>query len=70
MTIADNATSGDAESRLKALRHDLRNDLATAVLAADLLSAHSDETVRRHAGSIVSALEKATQRLKRSKQPG
>lgn len=68
MTVENDPADHDAETRLKTLRHDLRNDLATALLAADLLSASKDETVKRHAGTIVVALEKATQRLKRSKQ--
>ncbi|MDR6182543.1 hypothetical protein [Asaia bogorensis] len=67
MTLRDETPPTDAEARLKTLRHDLRNDLATALLAADLLTSHGDETVKRHAASIVKALEKATERLKRSR---
>ncbi|GBQ15649.1 histidine kinase dimerization/phospho-acceptor domain-containing protein [Swaminathania salitolerans] len=57
----------DAERRLSALRHDLRNDLATALLAADLLSNDPDERVKRHAATIIAALEKATDRLRQSR---
>ncbi|WP_336760347.1 hypothetical protein [Asaia sp. VD9] len=70
MTSRDDVSLSDAEMRLKTLRHDLRNDLATALLAADMLSTSKDETVRRHATAIISALDKATERLKRSKQGG
>lgn len=69
MTQTQEIPVDDAEKRLSTLRHDLRNDLATALLAADLLASHKDETVKRHATSIVTALEKATDRLKRSKEP-
>jgi len=70
MTSSDDVTHTDAEARLKTLRHDLRNDLATTLLAADMLASSADETVRRHATAIVSALDKATDRLKRSRYPG
>ena len=69
MTQTRNSSPDDAEKRLSTLRHDLRNDLATSLLAADLLTNNADETVKRHATSIVTALEKATERLKRSKKP-
>jgi|GEM_PF-2317610 len=68
MTQQQDLSSKDAEKRLSTLRHDLRNDLATALLAADLLAGNEDETVRRHALSIVAALERATEHLKRSKK--
>ncbi|NVN01119.1 MULTISPECIES: hypothetical protein [Asaia] len=69
MTQTRDSSGDDAEKRLSTLRHDLRNDLATALLAADLLTNHADESVQRHATSIVNALEKATERLKRSRKP-
>ncbi|WP_245824836.1 hypothetical protein [Neoasaia chiangmaiensis] len=46
------------------MRHDVRNMLATALLAADLLSAHADPAVRRQAETIIAAIESATARLK------
>lgn len=49
----------------KAFRHDLRNALSPAMLCADILTSHSDESVRKHAGTIVEALEKALRLLKK-----
>ncbi|AFV99854.1 hypothetical protein NBRC3257_2110 [Gluconobacter thailandicus NBRC 3257] len=49
-----------------AFRHDLRNALSPALLCADILSSHPDDSVRRHAETIIQALEKALSLLKSS----
>lgn len=58
----------DAETRLTKLRHALRNDLATALLAADILSGNGDATVQKHAKIIMTALEAATDRIRKTRK--
>ncbi|UYH50473.1 hypothetical protein N5W20_04895 [Candidatus Kirkpatrickella diaphorinae] len=40
-------------------RHDIKNALATAVLAADSLTGHADPHVRKNALMIIEAIETA-----------
>ncbi|GEN61968.1 hypothetical protein [Acetobacter oeni] len=49
------------------LRHDLRGIISPAVLCADHLSTHQDETVRIRAEQILAALDRTTDRLKSAK---
>lgn len=63
-----NAPSPDCEATFTRLRHDVRNTLSTALLAADMLANHDDAAVRKHARTIIAAIETATDRL-RTKNP-
>lgn len=47
-------------------RHDIKNALATAVLAADSLIGHADPQVRRNALMIIDAIEAAMTHLRAS----
>lgn len=47
-------------------RHDIKNALATAVLAADSLIGHTDPQVRRNALMIIDAIEAALTHLRAS----
>lgn len=49
-----------------AFRHDLRNALSPALLCADILSSHADDSVRQNAETIIQSLEKALSLLKTS----
>ncbi|GBR18498.1 hypothetical protein GCM10010937_04340 [Gluconobacter japonicus] len=49
-----------------AFRHDLRNALSPALLCADILSSHTDDSVRQNAETIIQSLEKALSLLKTS----
>lgn len=45
------------------LRHDIRGLLSPAVLRADQLSTHPDESVRTKAEQILEALDRITERI-------
>ena len=71
--IAPNRTAPVAElanevsalsNKLTSLRHDLRSQLAPAMLRADQLSEHTDEAVSTHAATIRQALETASAQLR------
>ncbi|WP_394819627.1 hypothetical protein [Sorlinia euscelidii] len=47
-------------------RHDIKNALATAVLAADSLTGHTDPQVRKSAVMIIDAIEAALTHLRAS----
>ncbi|AOX19285.1 hypothetical protein [Kozakia baliensis] len=47
------------------MRHDVRNILSTALLAADSLASNADSNVQRQAQTIIAAIELATDRLRK-----
>ncbi len=61
--------AADLRATLASLRHDLRSQLAPALLRADQLTKHDDETVRAHAGTVLQALESASMRLRAGGEP-
>jgi hypothetical protein len=58
------ANAPPADQAASAMRHDVRNLLAPAMMALDRLSAHADPNVRAEAERGIAAIEAAVRRLK------
>lgn len=67
MNAAQSTTSSEDFLLISSLKHNIRNDLASALIAADVLSTHSDQTVREHAKIILDALEKMRKRIQKDR---
>lgn len=57
--------SEEYDAQLSRLRHDIRGILSPALLMADKLAFHEDESVKKAAQIITDAIELAAQRLSR-----
>ncbi len=57
------------EAATSSLRHDLRGILSAAMLNSDRLITHSDPKVVRAGETIISAIQRATERLAETRPP-
>ncbi len=57
------------EAATSSLRHDLRGILSAAMLISDRLITHSDPKVVRAGETIISAIQRATERLAETRPP-